>query len=98
MDDMTIPPALHRDIARAVAILRGEGCSEVLLFGSAARGRVGGRSDIDLAIRGCPRGKFFALLGRLLMELERPVDLVDLDSPDPFARFLEQEGELVRVG
>jgi len=60
-------------------------------------GGVKGKSDIDLAIRGCPQGIFFHLLGKLLMELDYPVDLVDLDRQDAFAQYLEKEGELIPI-
>jgi predicted nucleotidyltransferase len=93
-----IPEALREDVRRAIQMLEDGGCTAVYLFGSAARGESAGRSDIDLAIRGCPRGRFFALLGRLLMQLEHPVDLANLDSDDPFADYLGQQGELVEVG
>ncbi len=93
-----LPKSLEQDVRRAVKILREEGCSEVFLFGSGATGRVRRESDVDLAIRGCPRGQFFHLVGRLLIELDHPVDLVDLDSANPFVRQLEKEGTLVRVG
>lgn len=93
-----LPKSLATDIRRAVKILREEGCAEVFLFGSGATGFVRRESDVDLAVRGCPRGKYFHLVGRLLVELDHPVDLVNLDSADAFARHLEQEGSLVRVG
>jgi hypothetical protein len=38
------------------------------------------------------------LLGRLLLELEHPVDLVDLDGQHAFACYLEEEGDLLQVG
>jgi predicted nucleotidyltransferase len=85
------------DIQKAVQILREAGCEEVFIFGSVASKRIGYRSDIDLAIRGCPRGKFFHLLGKLMMELNHQVDLVNLDSRDAFSKFLEKEGELVQI-
>jgi predicted nucleotidyltransferase len=69
----------------------------VFLFGSLATGEVKDKSDIDLAVRGCPKGEFFHLLGRLLLELDYPVDLANLDSQDAFARYLEQEGELLQI-
>jgi predicted nucleotidyltransferase len=92
------PEAYQRDIRRAVSILKEAGCTCVFLFGPLTTARVGGKSDIDLAVRGCPKGKFFHLLGRLLMELEHPVDLVDLDRQHAFARYLEEQGELLQVG
>ncbi len=94
---MGIPGILQADINRAVQILKEEGCTEVYLFGSGTTGRVREESDIDLAIRGCPQGHFFRIVGRLLWELERPVDLVNLDTQDAFAQYLEKAGELRRL-
>ncbi len=91
-------PDVQRDIERAVAILKGGGCRAVFVFGSAAQGATTDTSDIDLAVEGCPSGDFFRLYGRLLMELERSVDLVSLDWDDPFVEFLRSRGGLRRVG
>jgi predicted nucleotidyltransferase len=93
-----VPERYQRDIRRALSILRGAGCTHVFLFGSLASAEIRAGSDIDLAVRGCPRGKFFHLLGRLLLELEHPVDLVDLDCQHAFARHLEDEGGLLQIG
>jgi len=97
-EHLVVPERFRADLVRAVQILKEEGCSEIFLFGSGATGTIGDRSDLDLAIRGCPRGHFFHLLGRLLRELEHPVDLVNLDTSDPFGQYLQQEGGLVQVG
>jgi len=97
-EHIVISEGFRADLARAVQILKEAGCAEVFLFGSGATGKIREQSDIDLAIRGCPRGHFFHLLGRLLRELKRPVDLVNLDTRDPFAQYLLQEGELLQVG
>jgi predicted nucleotidyltransferase len=69
----------------------------VFLFGSLASQEYNDTSDIDLAIRGCPQGKFFHLLGQLLLELDHPADLVNLDMQHAFAEFLEQEKELIQI-
>jgi len=98
MEEVQFPESYQRNIRRAVEILKGAGCTDIFLFGSLATGKARDRSDIDLAIRGCPKGAFFYLLGRLLLELDYPVDLVNLDRQDAFARYLEKEGELLRVG
>lgn len=99
MNENSQLPDMHRkNIRRAVEILKSAGCTDVYLFGSLAAGEVRGESDVDLAVRGCPKGKFFHLLGRLLLQLDHPVDLVNLDSGDAFARYLETEGELLQVG
>jgi len=97
MNAVQFPPAFRRDIQRAVEILKGAGCAQVFLFGSVAEGTGRKRSDLDLAVRGSPRGQFFHLLGRLLLELDHPVDLVDLDSQAALAQHLEQEGRLIQI-
>ena len=93
-----LPVTYQKDIDRAVEMLKQAGCTQVFLFGSLAGGKISGGSDIDLAIRGCPKGSFFHLLGKLLLELDHPVDLVSLDRQDAFARYLEQEGGLLQIG
>ncbi len=92
-----IPKLYARDVDHAVKILREAGCTHVYLFGSLTRGKLKDGSDIDLAVRGCRKGQFFPLLGKLLLALEHPVDLVDLDKPDPFAQYLVREGELLPI-
>ncbi len=93
-----IPKIYQRDVRKAIEILKGAGCTDIFLFGSLATEKARDSSDIDLAIRGCPQGEFFHLLGRLLLELDHPVDLVSLDKQDAFARYLEEEEELLQVG
>ena len=92
------PPEYHVDIRRAVEILKQGGCAEVHVFGSVAEGRVREGSDLDLAVRGCPPERFFALLGQLLTQLEHPVDLVDLDGDARIAAFLSEHQLAVHVG
>ena len=93
-----VPDDIRRDVAWGVDILRGGGCSEVYVFGSVAEGRISPQSDIDFAVRGCPASHFFKLQGRLLVELGRSADLVDLDADPDLAAFLEREAVLVHVG
>lgn len=97
-NEASLPESHRQDIERAVRILREGGCTEVLLFGSAAEGRLKPGSDLDIAVRGCPPGSYFALLGRLLRELDHPVDLVMLDGKDPFGEHLQKEGRLAPIG
>lgn len=98
IDTNQLPGPYKADILRAADLLASAGCRGIFLFGSLASGEEGDHSDIDIAVRGCPEGEFFHLLGRLFLELDHRVDLVDLDSEDPFARYLEEEGRLVQVG
>jgi predicted nucleotidyltransferase len=95
---INLPDDYKKDIFRAVEILKSGGCTDIFLFGSLSTGEHRNRSDIDIAIRGCPKEKFFHLLGMLLLELKYPVDLVDLDTQDAFAHYLEKEGELIQIG
>ena len=93
-----IPAEYRGDISRAVEISKAEGCREVYVFGSVTVGTAGPRSDIDIAVRGCPPERFYRLLGRLMEELSHSVDLIDLDIEKNVAEFLEEEGQLVHVG
>ena len=97
-DLQDVPDALRRDMAHGVDILKKGGCREVYIFGSVAEGRANADSDIDFAVRGCPVDRFFKLQGRLLVELTRSADLVDLDADPDLAAFLEREAVLVHVG
>ena len=91
------PEEYRTDIEHALEILKEGGCREVHVFGSVAEGRTRLGSDIDLAVRGCPPRLFFKLLGRLLMQLDHPVDLVNLDREPRLAGFLEKHGLLIHV-
>ena len=92
-----VSDAVRRDVVRGVDILKAGGCEEVYLFGTIADGRGTSRSDIDFAVRGCPADMFYKLQGRLLMELTRSVDLIDMDADAELATFLQREAELIRV-
>lgn len=92
-----LPESYRQDIQRAIGILTEAGCSDIFLFGSISEGNIREGSDIDIAVRGCTPGIFFHVLGKLLVELHHPVDLVDLDKADDFAQYLEREEELVNV-
>jgi predicted nucleotidyltransferase len=96
-EKLKLSPNYQKDVNRAVEILKAAGYWEIFLFGSLTTGKAGIKSDIDLAVRGCPPEKFFHLLGKLLMELNHPVDLVDLDNENAFARYLEKNRELIKI-
>lgn len=88
---------LDKLIEEAADALTAAGASEVYLFGSAASGRLRGHADIDLAVSGLPRERFFRAMGEAWDIVGRPVDLVDLDLSNPFTRYLKKSGELRRV-
>jgi len=54
-----LPEPYQRNIHRAVEILKEAGCTDIFLFGSLATGEIRDKSDIDLAVRGCPKGGSF---------------------------------------
>ncbi len=93
-----IPDAFRMDVHRATEILKEAGCTDIYVFGSLAKGRAHDDSDLDLAVRGCPKSGFFQLWGKLYMTLDHLVDLVDLDSEDPFADYLQTHAEMLQVG
>jgi len=84
-------------ILRAAELLKAAGAREVYLFGSQAAGTASADSDIDLAVAGLPPAAFYQAVGLISAVLRRPLDLVDLDEPTPFAEYLKRKGKLRRV-
>ena len=66
----------------------------VWLFGSALRDEASAR-DIDLAVEGLDPAKFFRFYARLIHDLPKPVDLVDLSLDPPIRHIVRERG--VRV-
>jgi predicted nucleotidyltransferase len=85
-------------IKKAAEKLKAAGAREVYLFGSAVRGTMEERSDIDLAVSGLPPEKFFQVLAQVEDIFQRPIDLVDLDEENPFTLYLREENELQALG
>jgi predicted nucleotidyltransferase len=85
-------------VRQAAAALIEAGAREVYLFGSSAHGVDSPESDVDLAVVGLPPEFFFKAVGLARRVLKRPVDLVDLDEPNPFTDYLKESGELRFVG
>ena len=91
-------PASHRhDVKKALEILRKAGCGEIYIFGSLVDGTVTSKSDIDLAVKGIPPEFYFKVLARLIMQLDHPVDLIDLEEDNRFSQMIRREGNLRRV-
>jgi predicted nucleotidyltransferase len=92
------PKSIQRDIQTAISILRPLGAQHVYIFGSLVESRdsIAAR-DIDIAVEGLPREKFFAAYGRLLLALDHQFDLVDLASDEAFIRRLKESGKLEQV-
>lgn len=97
MGEVRAATSIHRDLDTAVEYLNSIGCTEIYVFGSAARGDAREDSDLDIAVRGIPADKFFAVYGELMTRLSRPVDLIDLDLQHRFAERLVAGSGLRRV-
>jgi predicted nucleotidyltransferase len=87
----------HERIERAADALIALGAREVFVFGSAATGRMNERSDVDLAVSGLPPERYFRAMTDAGRILESPLDLIDLDEPNPFVQHLRDHGALRRV-
>jgi len=75
----------------AVATAREFGATELILFGSALDPTVEPR-DLDFACRGVRGWDLFGLGAALEERLRVPIDLVPLDSPTRFGRWIEAHG------
>jgi len=65
-------------------LVNGFGASEVILFGSLARGRFHSESDIDLAAAGIAKDQFFLALAAVNRLSQRWVDLKPLEALEPY--------------
>ena len=94
---MKIPKKYQKDIDIAVNILKEEGCSEVYIFGSIAKGKTHKDSDIDIAVNGIKGENFFKIFAKLMNAMEHRVDLLDLSSDKYFANHIFKTGNIFRV-
>jgi predicted nucleotidyltransferase len=92
-----LPVDYRSDVEKAIGILTAEGCKEIYLFGSLVNGNTSPKSDIDLAVNGLNDRIFFEVLGKLLVTMDHPVDLLCLEDENGFVSLLKRRGELVRV-
>jgi len=94
-----LDPRAHAQVERAAAILGGHGATEVYVYGSVVTDRWDPEwSDIDFAVRGLPPDRYFRAAGEVARGIGREVDILDLDVPSRLAGFLQDEGDLLRVG
>jgi predicted nucleotidyltransferase len=95
---LNIPEKYQRDIEIAINILKNEGCQSIYLFGSLVTGKSHNESDIDIGIKGLPKGKFFEVYSRLYFDLESNIDLVNFDANSDFYSMLDRIGEVIQIG
>jgi len=63
----------------------------VLLFGSSLCHTRESR-DIDIAVEGIPPEDFFKYFGELMLNLSKPIDVIDLSGTSKFIKLILQEG------
>ena len=84
-------PIDQSKIERATALARTFGVTRLILFGSALENPQGAR-DLDLACAGVQGWRLYELGARLEEELGVPSDLVPLEPPTRFTRYIETKG------
>jgi len=92
-----LPESFASDINKAIVILKEIGFEELYLFGSLAKNTYNDDSDIDLAVKGLPDNKFFYALGKLYIELDHNIDLINLDKPSDFNHLIINNKELLQI-
>ena len=96
--DLNVPSKYKHDLNLAIEILKKEGCSSIYLFGSLVTGNIHDKSDIDIGVKGLPRGKFVETYAKVYNALENNVDVIDFDKNNDFYILLNKLGEVVEVG
>ena len=95
------PELISSEVARVVKMFAAEpGVRRVWFFGSGAqRKRLDYASDLDFAVEGLAAERYFAVLGRLLMEMHCPVDLVRWEeASDALRAQITRTGTVVYAG
>ena len=95
--NVSIPPKYQKDIEIATNLLKKEGCNSIYLFGSLVTGKNDEDSDIDIGIKGLPKGKFFETCAKVYFAMENDVDIVDFDTNVDFYSLLNRQGEVVEI-
>ena len=96
--ELNIPLKYRQDIDNIIKLLKDEGCEAIYLFGSLVTGKIHDYSDIDIGIKGFPKGKFFRLYSKLYFNFDIKIDLVNFDANDDFYSMLNSLGEIVQIG
>ncbi|MBA7521645.1 hypothetical protein ES705_13756 [subsurface metagenome] len=80
----------EKDKATILKYAKKYNLSTVILFGSCLDRE--DPNDIDIGIKGIEPELFFKFYGELLLEITKPVDIVNLDKDNPFNKLVEKEG------
>jgi len=80
----------EKDKATILKYAKKYNLSTMILFGSCLDRE--DPNDIDIGIKGIEPELFFKFYGELLLEITKPVDIVNLDKNNPFNKLVEKEG------
>jgi predicted nucleotidyltransferase len=93
-----IPEKYQKEINKACSLLKNEGVEKVYLFGSMVTGNIHAYSDIDIGIKGFPKGKFIRMYSKLSNNLDVNFDLINFDFNNRLFNLLENLNEIVEIG
>lgn len=79
------------DKFKIIEIAKKYGISRVLLFGSSIEKNTES-NDIDIAIEGIDASRFFKFYSELILNLSKPVDVVDLNHSTKLNDIILSEG------
>jgi len=96
--ELNIPSKYQKDIETATSLLKEEGCQSIYLFGSLVTGEIHDGSDIDIGIKGLPKGKFFETCAKVYFAIDNDIDIVDFDNNADFYTLLNKQGEVIEIG
>jgi predicted nucleotidyltransferase len=82
-----------QDEMAILACARKYGAKSVYLFGSSITSD--SANDVDLGVEGIRPGIFFRFYGELMMDVSKPVDLVDLNRDTTFSRLVLRDGKKI---
>ena len=84
------------DLQKAKDILSLHGAQKIILYGSLATNKYRANSDIDLCVEGLPTENFFPAIAACLMNIDRPVSVIDLaNTYGYFKTRLLREGKIL---
>ena len=84
----------EKNLSIIVSRAREFDAGKIWLFGSCLKNE-SSANDFDLAVEDIDPGKFFAFYARLIFDLPKPVDLIDLSLDPPIRHIVRGEGVLI---
>lgn len=84
----------QKQIERIIAIAKAYGATRLILFGSAVEMPEKAR-DIDIACDGVEGWKLYEFAARVEEELGTNLDIVPLNPPNRFTKFIETKGKVL---